>query len=203
MNLLRLRRSLTLVVQSKAATFERGRVLNSLVLALEKHIEFAENKGREVVSRFPDLLFDLIAGRPSIFAETIEAFHDLRSLVVRIVYKEFERYSKKGKGAENGGAVNQVRLRLKESDFIIPSTLLQSITILLSVWNDTGVQKDDEESRNAMEKLVDGLLKADSEGQDTSSEGTETGLTSASMVDSGTLAVSVELVSGPNDLQTQ
>lgn len=176
------------MLQSLAATFERGGVLKSLVLALEAYLLHAGSKGMECEVNFPDLLIGLVSNRPGVLAETMSCFSELRSLVVRVVRAEYGMTGEPSNG-ENS-ASDTVRLRLRkvlssEHDVVhIRLALLLSTCVLLSIWEDA-------EQSLSIDELVDALLRSKVD------EDEDIGLANATIVDSCLPALTVESVRAP------
>lgn len=190
-------------LKSTAATYERGRVLRSLILALEQHVAFAKSHGVDSELQFPELLVELISKRPSVFAEAIDSFADLRSVVIRIIHGAFSTHRLNGEEptSTNGDVVRLTLEREPSSsnntDTVViglPHTLLQATSVLLSIWKDTANEVVPDETASAVKDLVDALLRNDV--PDVNSKG-DVGLASAIHCGSGAAAVSVELVSAP------
>jgi hypothetical protein len=191
-----------LFLQSTAATFERGKVLCSVLMALEKHIEFAETHKIEVAWNFSTLLVRLISSRPGVYAEAMDTFSDLRSLAIRVAHDEFSRCAKQQAGGVEGGPDGVVIVKLfptsfsKTEEVKLPLSLLKSISVLLSIWKDHDDQGDkDTTGAGAVNELVGSLMRSSTEEGSEVLENNSVGLASAVMADSGLKAVSVESVS--------
>jgi integrator complex subunit 1 len=176
------------MLQSLAATFERGGVLKCPVLALEAYLLQAGAKGMECEVNFPDLLIGLVSNRPGVLAETMSSFSELRSLVVRVVRAEYGMIGEPPNGGSS--ASDTVRLTLRkvpsfEHDVVhIRLALLQSTCVLLSIWEDA-------EQSLSVDELVDALLRIKVD------ENEDIGLASATIVDSNLPALTVESVRAP------
>ncbi|KAL7566998.1 hypothetical protein ACA910_019925 [Epithemia clementina (nom. ined.)] len=188
---------------SKAATYERGKVLKSLVFALKEHISFAEEKAIEAELSFPVFLTRLISQRPSVYAEAVDRFNDLQALTVSVMNTEIVRlasdaartktaelrYDEKGTNAkiwlDFGG---------EESEAIVSLDLLQSCCVLLSIWYEKSTEgrKNDakgyKKDADAVEEIVKALLKPSNHIEDD----TTLGLAGATCIDTDYPAVSVE-----------
>jgi len=183
--------------QHTAASLDRGRVLCSLVMALEEHIAFAEAKSIKIGPKFAEVVVELVSTRPSIFAEAMDSFPQLRALVIRGVHSEFFRYVQDDSKEDPVDLKEAVMLwpRLstaKQSLGIrMPLAVILSISVVLSIWRDA---KGDEksESASAISALVDALMRVDVKDNE---NGSDVGLASAALVDSGLGALSVESVS--------
>ena len=186
--------------QSTAATFERGRALRSLIMALEKHLSFAETKSIAIDLRFPDLVAELVSTRPSVFADALDSFPDLRSLVCRVIHGEFLLHAKASGSADgdNGSFKHEDLVLLRRvgavdgsSEMHLPLRVLSSISVLLSVWQDE--VENDADTKHAVQELVDSILLSDTKREEENALGG--GLASAVFLDSKLPAVSVESVS--------
>jgi hypothetical protein len=191
-----------LFLQSTAATFERGKVLCSLLMALEKHIGFAERHKIEVEWNFSTLLVRLISSRPGVYAEAMDTFSDLRSLAIRVAHDEFSRCAKQEATEDEGGSDGVVIVKLFPTSFLmteevkLPLSLLKSISVLLSIWKDHDDQGDkDTAGAGAVNELVGSLMRSSTEEGSGVLESNTVGLASAVMADSSLKAVSVESVS--------
>ena len=186
---------------SQAASFERGRVLRFLVLALDKLSEVATEKKLMEGYRFSSTLIDLISSRPTIFASTMVLFPDLRSLAIRLVDSEFELHL--SDTIQNDMTPGEVKRLcnivlccspIGESgsqpiNAVLPAALIESSCVLLSIWS--------EEDGKAIESLVRMLMRGDervSDG-DNDSDQRGIGLASATLSLSGQPAIPVESVS--------
>eukprot|EP00934_Nitzschia_sp_Nitz4_P006870 Nitzschia sp. Nitz4//scaffold142_size57810//11162//17644//NITZ4_006492-RA/size57810-augustus-gene-0.32-mRNA-1//-1//CDS//3329536379//6860//frame0 len=173
---------------SRAATFERGRVLRYLILALHKLAAFPMDTDVSGFD-FPTLLVDLISSRPTVFASTMDLFADLRDLALDVVHGEFVKEKVEAQdacdlilcckppGFEEGEA-------LKVS---LPLALLESACVLLSI------SQDDAEAnggKSAVVGLVRMLMKTANE--DKSCEEKPLGLASAKFASTGNDAIPVE-----------
>jgi hypothetical protein len=169
------------------------------LIALEQHINFAEKNKVEVNWKFPLLLVELISRRPSVYAEAIDLFLDLRSLAVRIVYDEFIRYSKGQEDLNDIDPESVIEIKLDQNSFTegctvkLPLPLIRSTSVLLSIWKDE-YRKDEQNSSSCVDKLVSSLMRTNyaESGDD---NGNDVGLVSAKSLSKQGDVVSVELVS--------
>jgi integrator complex subunit 1 len=191
---------------SRAASFERGRVLRFLILALEKLTKYATNEKILDGYQFPSVLVDLVSSRPMVFASTMGSFPDLRSLAIGVVNGEFRKYTGFGKD-EKVDAVSTETMK-DACDIVLccrpsgddcdeatkvrlPLALLESSCVLLSIWLENA--KAAEDSR-AVESLVRMLMRTN--GSDGSGDDDDVnGLASARLSASGKSAIPVESVS--------
>ena len=191
---------------SQAASFERGRVLRFLVLALDNLSEVATEKNLMEGYRFSSTLIDLISSRPTIFASTMVLFPDLRSLATRLVNSEFELHLSDSfrNDITTFGASSEVKKQChivlccgptgqsasQPINVVLPAALIESSCVLLSIWSK-------EDDGNAIDGLVRMLMRGDervSDG-DIESEQTGKGLASATLSSTGQPAIPVESVS--------
>jgi hypothetical protein len=171
-------------------------------MALEKHIAFAETHRIEVKWKYSTLLVRLISSRPGVYAEAMDTFSDLRSLAIRVAHDEFARCAKEEASEDGVGSDGVVIVKLFPTSFLkteeveLPLSLLQSISVLLSIWKDQDDQGDrDTAGEGAVNELVDSLMRSNGEEGSEGGESTSVGLASARMADSSIAAVSVESVS--------
>ena len=195
---------------SRAASFERGETLRSLILSLEGHMAFAKEKGIPGTYDFPSMFIGLLSSRPAVFAETMGAFPDLRYLAIRVVRNEFDLYVNMSTDRDLMDIDSAVVISLgqheksesddRAMDVKLPLSLLQSACVLLSIWREEEESEQDttqlckrhsEEAANAVDDLVSMLLRDG--GDDNGEEPTAgQGLSSAHIADSGNIAVQVE-----------
>ena len=175
------------------------------ILALEKLVVVACEKKIGQVD-FPSLLIGLVSDRPTVLASAMSTYPDLRSLAVRIVYDLLLSHTTKtGENHDMDADPNQevaIKLVLRDSstelstkDFQLPLSLLQSISVLLSIWTEdpwTITEHDAEESNKKIHEIVDILLSQSREGGES-----PIGLASAKFSSTGTNALPVESVSTP------
>lgn len=176
-------------------------------MALEEHLAFAESKSIETGLKFPDVVVELVSSRPSVFAEAMDAFPELRSLVIRIVHTEFFRYSKTDTKEENLVEVKEaviIKPRksacIQSSECRLPLSVILSISVVFGTWRDslasaTAATGEGGESAAAVCSLVDALMCDDAKEKE-SDAADDGGLASAVMAgDPALAAVSVESVS--------
>jgi len=190
---------------AEAASFERGRVLRFLLLALDKLTEVATEKKLMGDFRFSSTLMRLVSSRPAIFASTMASFPDLRALAMRLVISEFRWHI----GDRNGTVADIDRTAEEKNEHCyialccspdgdrtsgpttatLPVALLESSCVLLSIWGE-------EDDAQAIERLVAMLMPTAEEFTDGEIvlEETETGLASATLSPSGQPAMPVESV---------
>ena len=184
---------------SKAATYERGKVLKSLIFALRDHLSFAENASIETSIPFPIFLARLMSQRPSVYAEAIDRFADLQELTVNVLHAEISRLASDSTQSEREGAHARIWLEFNgtKNDALVSLYLLQSCCILLSVWrekptdNPNSLGVDIKKCSEAVKDMTGALLKPSS---DMSGDVTW-GLAGATNSATSEIAVSVESVS--------
>jgi len=150
---------------------------------------------------FASIFISLISSRPSVCAEALDRFSDLRLLGIRTVFQAFQSCVE---GAPPKNKANAVEITLCPSgggkQVILSVPLLQASAVLLSIWKETKSSSssdnkeenpDKEEAASYIHKLVDMLLHP-MESEDGADNG---GLASAKIVESGISAVFVESVS--------
>jgi integrator complex subunit 1 len=197
--------SFLITPKARAASFERGRVLRFLVLSLDKLTNFAKNKEIPGEWNFASMLIGLISSRPTVFAATMGSFPDLRSLAIRVVHDEFNKYTDIPSDDNAKADVEyacEITLCCKPSSdsngetvtAFLPLYLLQSSCVLLSIWLDG--DNYDEDSR-AVDSLVKMLMRPQEVDDGDESEENEKidGLASARLAETGKSAIPVESVS--------
>jgi hypothetical protein len=175
--------------QASAASFERGKILATLILALDHFVVFAREKSLDPGISTSELTLKLISTRPGVFVEAIDLFPDLRAWILKVVTEEFVQeahgYGRKANSDDSEPCV-QMKLSSNSSPIKISLKLLEAACVLLSVWKDEYTEAR-EGIRTAIDDLVDDLLKGDPSNE-------ETGLASATMISEGGL-VPIESVS--------
>jgi hypothetical protein len=184
-------------------------------------MDLAREKGIVGSWNFPSMLIDLLSSRPTVFAEAMDAFPDLRSLAIRVVRTEFDSFLSK---ASNRVAMEldspaviivicQSQMAPEAADKVVeaklPLALLQSACVLLSIWRDENAAKQienvaelmpkakNDDAALAVEELVQMLLRDDKLENIDEAEDADMvlGLASAKIAGSGKSAVPVESVS--------
>lgn len=191
---------------STAICFERGSVLRNILLALDDLIAFANENEVEGDLDFAAVFIGLISSRPSVCAEALDRFVDLRTLGVRTVYLEFEKCIMDSSRTDPAsGVLITLYPPSKEKEATLSLSLLQGASVLLSIWTEgeganvdesNGGQSDmdvEDEATSFMSNLSNMLLQPIESNENSDVEkNTEKGLASAKMVQSGASAVSVE-----------
>lgn len=196
--------------QSTAIGFERGLVLRNLLMALDDLISFAHSNEVESELEFASVFVGLISSRPSVCAEALDRFADLRTLGVRTVYQEFEKCINDSNRSNLTSGVKILLYPLSEErEAIVSLSLLQAASVLLSIWTEQDGDAMNQDNGNVTEapseteaasfvtNLANMLLHPiiNSQENHDETEVKEKGLASAAMVQSGKIAVSVESVS--------
>lgn len=194
---------------ARAASFERGRVLRFVILALDILTKYAESQQLMAGFRFPSVLVGLISSRPTVFASTMASFSDLRSLAIKVVNEEFRQYTAAppvlgmdGEMTQTAKDACEIILCSNESSdevqastkVTLPLSLLESSCVLLSIWLEDST--DTEDSR-AVASLVKMLMRTTESNVITDKCGEEflSGLASAKLCANGKSAIPVESVS--------
>ena len=191
-------------LKSIALSFERGSVLRNILLALNTFISYAKDNEIKGDWNFASVFIGLMSSRPSVCAEALDRFTDVRTLGIRTVYEEFQ---KKHEHPSMEQAVSITLCRANgDDDVILSLPLLQAASVLLSIWreenganstleNGTGIVSDSSSADACVESLAHMLLhpidKKESDGAPHS------GLATAKIFGSEKSAVSVESVSFP------
>lgn len=196
-----------IVQLARAASFERGRVLRFLVLALDKLTAYAEAKELMKGFHFPSVMVSLISRRPTVFASTMASFSDLRSLAIRVVSDEFNKYTnaKMIEGTHDDESLKDAcdimlccipngKEGKDATKVTLPLSLLESSCVLLSIWLDESTEGEDS---RAVQSLVTMLMRTggSDEGTARCEEEGLSGLASAKFCSTGKSAIPVESVS--------
>jgi hypothetical protein len=198
-----------LLLQSTAIAYERGKVLRTLLMALDHLISFARSNEVGEELDFASVFIRLISSRPSVCAEALDRFADLRTLGVRTVYQEFEKCVKGSNGTDTGKGVKILLYPPREEkESILTLPLLQAASVLLSIWTDreddskalqheNGAEVSGESNAtscitNLANMLLHPITSEENHGE---LKVAERGLASAVMAETGNSAVSVESVS--------
>jgi hypothetical protein len=183
-------------------------------------MDLARQKGIVGSWNFPSMLIDLLSSRPTVFAEAMDAFPDLRSLAIRVVRSEFDSSLSKSSNRDAMEldsaviiVVCQSHMAPDAADKVVEAklslALLQSACVLLSIWRDENAAKQienvaelmpkakNDDAALAVEELVRMLLRDDKmENIDEAEDSALVlGLASAKIAGSGKSAVPVESVS--------
>lgn len=168
-------------------------------MALEQHIAYAKQHNVPMRQTFPELLIQLISTRPSVCAEAMDTYSDLRSLAIHVLRTEVYRYEGvKSDSTEQGCSpvvvlpVSEMPLSDREIQFL-PISLLHSISVVLSIWNDENANGD-RETTVSVDVLADILLRPNNDGDDIGGE-----LHGAKSVDRGSATILVEYASRVNN----
>lgn len=194
---------LCLSFQSAAIVFERGLVLRNLLMALGDLITFAQKNDIQGDWDFASVFIGLTSSRPSVCAEALDRFADLRTLGVRTVYQQFQKCIKDSSRISPAHGVVITLCQIsggKQAVLSLP--LLQAAAVLLSIWKEkngatskhgkVSDPADEIEAAGYVSHLANMLLHPiESQG----SGGGGGGLSSAKMLESEKSAVSVESVS--------
>lgn len=207
LNILRLKHAKLLVADaikhmSTAIGFERGSVLKNILMALNELIAYAKDNEIKGDWNFASVLIGLLSSRPSVCAEALDRFVDVRRLGIRTVHEEFQK-----KHESNPPTTQAVEITLCRKDggekVELSLFLLQAAAVLLSIWreetngatltaeNDTEREsKDRQEIDSFIKSLADMLLRPiDGKKSDDDDVG---GLATAKMAETGMMAVSIE-----------
>jgi hypothetical protein len=155
------------------------------------------------------MLINLISKRPTILAETMSSFPDLRSTAIRIVHDEFSAYvansPRNGELKEEAtveinlycGAAMPDDSNCRAVEATLPLSLLESSCVLLSIWLDD--DKEGSENQKARD-LVRMLMRPHETGASEASavDDSVDGLASTRIAGSGKSVVPVESVSMPS-----
>jgi len=189
---------------SVAASFERGGNLRFLILALHKFTKFAKEK--EVIGcwNFTSLFIGLVSRRPTVFANALISYPDLRSLAIQVVVEEFRVCveEKTPTASINENTMVQISLccsgKVESTKVVMPLALLQSSCVLLSIWSEDEKNRVDSSTDSAaIESLVTMLMtsrESDEESGNKEMKELESvdGLASATLLSTKKSAIPVE-----------
>ena len=188
-------------LQSTAIGFERGSVLRNILVALNKFISYARANDIQGDWDFASVFIGLLSSRPSVCAEVLDRFADVRTLGIRTVYEEFQK--KHGHLSKTTAVAITLCRATGDEDVILSLSLLQAAAVLLSIWredngadsrmeNDAEIMSGGGSADSFVESLADMLLHPiDKKGDITPNSG----LATAKICGSEKSAVSVESVS--------
>lgn len=178
-------------------------------MTLDELILYARKNGITGDWDFTDIFIGLISNRPSVCAETMDRFADLRTLGIKTVYQEFKRSIQDSTRVDPSTSVTISLCREHESEeSTLSLALLQAASVLLSLWTEgkeskakqssngnNGSMADEEEASAAISDLASMLLYPidANEGQLRDGDGRQ-GLASARIAGTEKSAVSVESV---------
>lgn len=172
-------------------------MLRTLIVALERHLSYAAANNIAVEYVFSRLLFRFISNRPSILAEAMNSFTDLRSLAIRVIHSEFASYTRPEtpKELDEDTAViislHSTSISDAGQKVTLPLTLLESTAVVFSIWKE---ESSEGESDPATTASMDDLVNALTHDESHSTEH-DLGLSSATMKAGGSAAMPVESVS--------
>lgn len=170
-------------------------------MALNNFISYARANEIQGDWNFASVFIGLLSSRPSVCAEVLDRFADVRTLGIRTVHEEFQKkhdYPSKSQAV----AITLCRATGDE-DAILSLSLLQAAAVLLSIWreeNGANSRKENDAEMSGgdsadsfVESLANMLLHPiDRKKGDTTPN---SGLASAKICGSEKSAVSVESVS--------
>lgn len=181
-----------------AADCERGSVLRMLVIGLHDHMQFATAQDVATVSGFPPILLHLISSRPTIYADVLDAFRDLRCLAVRVLHEECSRLARRRQLTSMQSNTSEVNITLYptpigEGAVCVSLDLLKSVCVLLSIWREDNVSKvkEDDDVRVLVTNLMNAFTRPSRDENKNAIE-TAGGLASAKMFGTSIDAVQVE-----------
>jgi hypothetical protein len=181
--------------------------LRNLLLALSDLIAFAKENEIEGHWDFASVFIVLISSRPSVCAEALDRFADIRTLGIKTVYEAFQNCIRDSCAVDQGNCVSITLCgQFHHEQAILSLPILQAASVLLSIWKEpngaasrkepgTGAQnsgtKDEAGDASLCIKSLASMLL---HPIDTNNDSIEKGLASAKMIQSGLSAVSVESV---------
>lgn len=130
----------------------------ALVMSLQKHIDFAETNKIEIQYQFPVLLTHLICTRPLVCMEAMSANVEFLELTIMALHAEYSNHVTVTLLSVDS-AVSPIKGGTK-----VPIQLLQSLCVVLSIWNDQIVT---DECKTAVRSITDVLLQDDNEAEAT------------------------------------
>lgn len=164
-------------------------------MALQQHMTFAARHQISIQQRFPDLLFLLLSSRPDVCSDALVYFPDFLVLAIKVLHSTFFDYLKEPAAMADPALGVTVTLCIHKTvqydgDFQLPLTLLQAICVVLGIYHEQSSIDDVQQSTCLVADLVNALLHEVEADADDSCKG----LASATIVESGIPAISVEWV---------
>jgi hypothetical protein len=182
--------------------------LRNLLLALSDLSAFAKENEIGGNWDFASAFIALISSRPSVCAEALDRFADIRTLGIKTLYEAFQNCISDSSAVDRGNCVS-INLcgQFHHKEAILSLPLLQASAVLLSIWkepngaasrkdsaagaNISGIEDEAGDASLFITRLANMLLHP----INTSNDGAEEGLATAKIIHSGSSAVSVESVS--------
>lgn len=140
---------------------EASAILPALVFSLQKHVEFAAFNKIDVRYPFPEILTQLICTRPLVCVEAMDSNTQFLELAINALHSELINYTNANPSSLDGNSsdsLNSNEIPLVQGEMKIPSLLVQSICVVLSIWNDQTVS---DQSEIAVINMADALLYRD------------------------------------------
>jgi hypothetical protein len=165
------------------------------VLALEKHLDFAKERGIELGQSFPSLLACLVSSRPGVFSDALGCFPEMRSLAIQALHRYFLDCVNQAVSASDLRDDVEIVLcgsKWQNKMVKLPLQLLQSLSVLLNIWDDDGELSKSTSSRSAVWDIVDSILVCDENRHEVDEA---RGLAGARLVESDSVAITCESVS--------
>jgi hypothetical protein len=133
-------------------------------MSLQKHIDFAVFNKIDVRFEFPVILTHLICARPLVCVEAMDSNDLFFELAINSLHSEVSKYTDAISSSLDGNSTDSPILYSNMTSSVngefreIPLLLLQSICVILSIWNDQIIS---DESKNALQNMGDLLLYRD------------------------------------------
>lgn len=131
-------------------------------MSLQKHIDYAALNKIDVRSEFPVILTHLLCTRPLVCVEAMDSNVQFFELAINSLYSEFSKYTDAISSSldvnSSESPISYMTPSVKGEFKKVPLLLLQSICVILSIWNDQIIS---DESKNALQNMGDSLLYRD------------------------------------------
>ena len=140
---------------------EASAILPALVFSLQKHVEFAAFNKIDVRYQFPEILTQLICTRPLVCVEAMDSNTQFFELAIHALHSELINYTNAIPSSLDGNSsdsLNSNEIPLVQGEMKVPTLLLQSICVILSIWNDQTVS---DQSEVAVTNMANSLLYRD------------------------------------------
>ena len=176
-------------------------------MALSVLIDFAKENQIKGDWNFASVFVFLVSSRPSVCAEALDRFADIRTLGIKTVYEAFQDCILDSSTVDPTNGVSLILCgQNSQKEAVVSLQLLQAASVLLSIWKDPNGASSRKEAGTASKTsriedtegdaalFIASLANMLLHPIDTSNDNVEEGLASARMIHSGSSAVSVESV---------
>ena len=128
-------------------------------MSLQKHIDFASSHKVDIRYQFPVILTQLLCTRPHVCVDAMDSNVQFFDLAINTLCSEISSYAKGNPSSFIGNSnVSLILYKIPsvEEKINVPLQLLQSLCVVLSMWNDQIVSS---ESKNAIKYIADAVLQ--------------------------------------------